>query len=411
MALRIIFVLCIFQTVLAASVKVGADFLFEDEWFKLLKGKKIGLVTNQSAINTKLQTTFDLLKEQQKDFSLVSVFAPEHGFYGSAYACAYVEDQSIENIPLYGLFGVRRRPTADMLAKINLLVFDLQDIGSRSYTFVSTLFYCMEEAAKASIPVIVLDRPNPMGGLIVDGPMVEEKWRSFLGYINVPYCHGMTIGELASFFNQEYHIGCDLKVIRMKGWKREMLFSETGLAWVPTSPQIPEPDTPFFYPATGLIGHCSLANIGIGYTLPFKLIGAPWIDANQLAENLNLQKLPGVFFQPCHFRPFFGKFKLKNCQGVRIIITSPHDFLPVTTQFTILGVLKNLYPKDFKECLSDLESNSEKKEIFHKICGSEEILKIITQEKYIIWKLRNLCSQARDSFMPLRRKYLFPEYS
>jgi len=194
------------------------------------------------------------------------------------------------------------------------LLFDVQDIGTRSYTFISTLFYCMEEAAKASIPFIVLDRPNPMGGIVVDGPLLDEEWRSFLGYIKVPYCHGMTIAELALFFNEEYKVGCKLTVIPMRGWKRTMVFTQTGLPWMPTSPQIPEADTPFFYPATGLIGHCSIVNIGIGYTLPFKLVGAPWVEAEKFADALNQQKLPGVYFSLFITVPFLENLNLKTAK-------------------------------------------------------------------------------------------------
>lgn len=395
---------------LVAHVKVGADVLFEGGFLSLLKGKRIGIITNHSAINRDLKTTFDLLKERQKGYTLTSVFVPEHGFYGNSYACEEIEDQYLDNIPVYGLYGARRRPTQEMLSQIDLLIYDIQDIGSRSYTFISTLFYCMEEAAKVSLPFIVLDRPNPMGGVVVDGPLVEDQWRSILGYVKIPYCHGMTIGELARLFNQEYAIGCKLTVIPMKGWKRGTTFDKTGLSWVPTSPQIPEPDTPFFYPATGLMGHCSMVNIGIGYTLPFKLVGAPWIEANKLAEALNHQKLPGIYFQPYHYRPFFGKYKLENCQGVRLLITDPNLFLPVTTQFTMMGVLKSLYPKQYHESITQLLANSSLRDVFNKLNGSEEVLDILSKEKYIIWKLRTLCDKGRSEFLPIRKKYLIPEY-
>jgi len=411
MKLTWIFLLLFIPLSVECHIKVGADMLFDNEHVGLLKGKKIGIITNHSAINHNLQTTFELLKANQKNYTITSVFAPEHGFYGSGYAYEDVGDQTIGDIPLYGLFGSRRRPTQEMLSQINLLIYDVQDIGTRSYTFVSTLFYCMEEASKASIPLIVLDRPNPMGGLVVDGPLLDEHWRSFLGYAKIPYCHGMTIGELARFFNEEYHVGCKLIVIPMQGWKRSMLFSQTGLPWVPTSPQIPEPDTPFFYPTTGLMGHCSMVNIGIGYTLPFKLVGAPWIEAEKFATALNKQKLPGVYFQPFYYRPFFGKFKLENCQGVRILVTDPEHFLPVTTQFTIMGVLKTLYPTQFETSIADVLKSANKKDVFNKLNGSEEVLNILSGEKYIIWKLRNLCKTAREKFLPIRKKYLIAEYN
>ena len=207
-----------------------------------------------------------------------------------------------------------------MLKGIDLLIYDIQDIGSRSYTFLSTLLYVMEEAAKQQIKVMVLDRPNPINGIVMDGPMLEEKWRSFLGYINVPYCHGMTIGELAQYFNGEYKIGCDLEVIPMKGWKRTMSFKDTHLPWVPTSPHVPEAETALVYPVTGILGELGIVNIGIGYTLPFKLIGAPWIQAEAFAEQLNQQQFPGVRFLPFYYRPFYGKFEGENSPR------SPHHY-------------------------------------------------------------------------------------
>lgn len=404
-------IFCLLTLPLSADVSVGADILFEHGAPSILNGKNIGIITNQSAVNRQMRTTFELLKTHAVDYKLIAVFAPEHGFYGDAYACEKVQHQEIDAIPLYSLHGKHRRPTEEMLRGIDLLIYDIQDIGSRSYTFLSTLFYCMEEAARAHIPVIVLDRPNPMGGLVVDGPLIEEKWRSFLGYANIPYCHGMTVGELARLFNKEYNVGCALTVVPMRGWKREMTFTDTGLPWVPTSPQIPEADTPFFYPTTGLLGHCSIVNIGIGYTLPFKLAGAPWIDAEAFAATLNAQNLPGVHFQPYYFRPFFGKFKLENCQGVRVVITDAHAYLPLTTQFTMMGVLKNMYPKYFEEALGRVMASRGKTEVFHKLNGTEAILDTLTHDKFVIWKLRTLCKEARTQFLPIREKYLMAQYN
>lgn len=395
-------ILALLPSLLIGNVKVGIDVLLEDRPH-LIKGKRVGLISNQTAINAKLESTFELLKKKAR---LVAVFAPEHGYYGESYANEKSEGDTLHGVKLYQLNGLDRRPTPDMLKNIEILVFDVQDIGCRSYSFVSTLFYCMEEAAKYHIPVIVLDRPNPMGGIVVDGLRVHEPWRSFISYIDIPYCHGMTVGELALLFNEEYKVGCQLCVVPMDGWDRRMTFEETGLPWVPTSPQIPEKDTPFYYPATGLIGHCSLTSIGIGYTLPFKLVGAPWIHAEAFCDALNRQKLPGVAFQPFYFRPFFGKYKLQNCQGVRIVVTDPHRFLPVTTQYTVMGILKSLYPKKFAEALASLEESQMKRDVFNKLNGTEAVLKLISEEKYFLWKLRHQCREESASFLPVRKKYL-----
>ena len=265
----------------------------------------------------------------------------------------------------------------------------------------------MEEAAKRGIAVIVLDRPNPLNGLTIDGPLLEKKWRSFVGYIDVPYCHGMTVGELASYFNEETNVGCKLTVVPMQGWKREMRFSETGLTWVPTSPNIPEAETVFFYPSTGLIGELQLVNIGIGYTLPFKVIGAPWIDAVHFTNYLNQQNFPGVHFLPFYYRPLYGKFAGQNCQGALIIIKDYQKYLPVSTQYLILGMLKSLYPKPFKEALAACKG---REEMFNKVNGTAEVYRLLNQEPYIIWKLLALHKKERETFKYKRQKYLISDY-
>lgn len=395
----------------APKVRVGIDVIMGQEYAGKLRGKRIGLITNHTAVNSKLVATADVFKKHAaaKDYKLVALFAPEHGMTGAAYATEIIEEaKDVDGVPIYSLHGKTRRPTDEMLRQVNLLVFDIQDIGSRSYTYITTLFYVIEEAAKRNIPVIVLDRPNPIGGLVVDGPLLEEKWRSFLGYINVPYCHGMTVGELARYFNDEYKIGCKLEVVPMKGWKRCMSFQDTGLPWIPTSPYIPEASTAFFYPTTGILGELQLVNIGIGYTLPFKVVGAPWIDAKLFAKSLNAQKFPGVHFEPFHYRPFYGRFARENCQGVLIVVTEPARFRPLTTQYLIIGILKSLYPKKFQDAIAAAKAN---KETICKVNGTEEVYRLITEEKNIVWKLRDVHLQEREGFLILRKKYLIPSYS
>ncbi|MCI0381849.1 MAG: DUF1343 domain-containing protein [Chlamydiae bacterium] len=392
---------------LAAEVELGVDQFFKDPaFYKKIKGKNIGLITNHTAINKKFCPTIDYFKKKssQYGFKIVALFSPEHGLSGAHYAAEKVEEKNEGDLRIYSLHGKDKRPSGEMLKEIDLLIYDIQEIGSRTYTYASTLFYAMEAAAAKKIPVIVLDRPNPMGGIIVDGPMLQEKWRSFIGYINVPYCHGMTIGELALFFNHEYKIGCPLVVIPMKGWKRSMTFMETGLQWIPTSPYIPEPDTPFFYASTGVLGALSIVNIGIGYTMPFKLIGAPWINGIQLAEKLNKQKLPGVHFVPICYRPFYGKFKGELCQGVKIVITDFKSYYPMKTQYLLIGMLKTIYPKEFKKRLQEL-SNDERKMFCH-INGNEKIYYLLLHEKYAAWKLIQFEEAERQQFLEKRQKYL-----
>ena len=362
------------------------------------------MITNHTGLNKQLTPTFNLFLQNQKGLNLVAVFAPEHGFFGHLAADKEVFEEKIQGIPIYSLYGKTRRPTKEMLKNIDVLIYDIQDIGVRSYTFASTLYYIMEEASKESIPVIVLDRPNPLGGNLVDGPMLDERFRSFIGYIDVPYCHGMTIGELALYFNSEYHINCSLQVISMKGWKRSMHFTDTNLPWVPTSPYIPEPDTPFFYATTGLIGELGLVNIGIGYSLPFKVLGAPWIKEEEFARKLNDQHFPGVRFVPFQFISPLGMYKGELCKGVLIVILDKKEVMPVKLQHGILGILKSLYPQVVNKKLSSL--SKAKKELFYKSEGTDAIFAILSQEKYPAWKMIEYNEDKRQLFLHKRKKYL-----
>ena len=395
---------------LEPQVFLGADLIFEEQYQEVLKGKRVGLITNHTGVNRNLVSTINQFKQKQSElgFTLKAFFAPEHGLFGEGYAGQKMTSfETEEGIPVYSLHGATRRPTKKMLSEIDLLVFDIQDIGSRSYTFACTLFYAMEEAAKENVQVVVLDRPNPMGGVVVDGPMLEEEFRSFVGYINVPYCHGMTIGELATFFNEEYKVGCDLQVIPMRGWKRSMSFSDTGLVWIPTSPNIPESESCYFYPTTGFMGEISFVSIGIGYTLPFKVVGAPWIKGEKFAALLNQAKLPGCKFVPLRFQPFSGLFSKASCQGVLIIVQDEAKYLPVTTQYLILATLKRHYPK---ECAKALKASEKRQDFFCKITGTKKIYQLLLKEKPTLQEFRAVHKKERAEFLKLRSKYLLPNY-
>ncbi|MBS0648276.1 MAG: DUF1343 domain-containing protein [Verrucomicrobia bacterium] len=386
------------------KIQLGVDVFFQEERYLDLKGKKVALLTNHTGVDGQQKPTLELLQQVEKDFKIVALFSPEHGLTGVAYAAENVGHKKEGKVQCYSLHGNYRRPTPEMLKGIDVIIYDIQEIGCRSYTYATTLFYVMEEAAKRGIEVMVLDRPNPMGGLLVDGPMLHDDSRSFLGYVNVPYCHGMTIGELARFFNEEYRVKCRLKVVPLQGWKREMTFQETGLVWIPTSPQIPEADTPFFYPATGLLGELQLVSIGIGYTLPFKVVGAPWIDAKAFVKALNLQKLKGVKFLPFHFKPYFGPYKGEECHGVRILITDAKQFRPVSIDYMIMGVLKSLYPQEVVKRLKALPEK--KRALFCKANGNTDILNLLLQEKYPGWKMVSFEKEERKAFLEKRQKYL-----
>ncbi|MGK5594365.1 MAG: exo-beta-N-acetylmuramidase NamZ family protein [Parachlamydiaceae bacterium] len=404
----ILFILAFYTMTLFAKVTVGVDVLLEDErQLDKLKGKKIGLLTNQTAINKDMRSTFELLKERAKHYKIVALFAPEHGLFGSDYAEVKGQNSTIQGVPVYSLYNETKRPTPEMLHGIDLIIYDIQDIGSRSYTYISTLFYVMEEAAKRNIKVMVLDRPNPINGITIDGPLLDIKLRSIVGYINVPYCHGLTVGELATYFNAEYEVGCQLEVIPMKGWRRSMSFKDTELPWIPTSPHIPEADTPLYYPITGILGELGIVSIGVGYTLPFKLIGAPWIDAVALTQYLNQQNLPGVRFTPFYFRPFYGKFVNENCQGTLISVEDSLKYKPLTIQYVIIAALKHLYPDKFKE---GLKKASHRQRMFNQVVGTDKIWPLLSQKRPVQWAMRTIDDKERKRFSEKRKAFLFIDY-
>jgi uncharacterized protein YbbC (DUF1343 family) len=402
MAARIVFFIFFgWVACFAEKVALGVDVFFEDAMFQQYRGKKVGLVVNHTSFDREMRSTLSLFLERAAEVEVAALFSPEHGLKGHCYAAEHVSDGREGKISVVSLHGETRRPKPEMLKGIDVLFYDIQCTGVRAYTYPTTLFYAMEEAAKLGIEVVVFDRPNPINGLLVDGPMLEEKWRSFIGYVNVPYCHGMTIGELAKFFNEEYKVGCKLRVVPMKHWRRSMSYRDTGLAWIPPSPNIPEADTPVFCPSTGILGELQIVNIGIGFTLPFKIAGAPWIQAKEFAEKLNAQKLPGVRFQPFYFRPFWGLYKGVDCEGVLIQITDLKSYRPLSVQYLILGMLKSLYPKEFEKRIS-----SSAKDLFCKANGTDAVYEILLKEKYPAWKLIDFQKAERESFLETRKKYL-----
>ena len=285
----------------APPVLTGLEVLMKDN-FAALQGKRIGLITNPTGVTAELHTDIDVLAHAPR-VKLVALYGPEHGVRGDAAAGAAVGSSrdAETGLPVYSLYGRTRKPTREMLRGVDALVFDIQDIGSRSYTYISTLGYCMEAAADADIPIFVLDRPNPLGGNRIEGNLPAPAYFSFVGRYPIPYAHGLTIGELARMMNGEGWLNgrkCRLTVIPMQGWKRDMDWNATGLPWVPSSPHIPHSRTALYYAATGIVGDQPALNIGVGYTLPFELAGAPGIGPQTFARELNRRKLPGVTFRP-----------------------------------------------------------------------------------------------------------------
>jgi uncharacterized protein YbbC (DUF1343 family) len=329
-------------------VQTGIEVL-RDQKFSGLTGKRVGLITNPTGVDSRLRSTIDILFHAP-GVQLVALFGPEHGVRGDHAAGESIgaAKDSATGLPVYSLYGSTRKPTPAMLAGIDLLVYDIQDIGCRSYTYISTMGLAMESAAEAGIGFMVLDRPNPLGGLRVEGPPVAHGFESFVSSYPVPYVYGLTCGELASMLNGErmlaHGVQCRLTVVPMRGWKREMNFRATGLPWVPTSPHIPESSTPAHYVSAGLLGELGVISEGVGFTIPFQVYAAPWIDPQPLAEKLNGLGLAGVLFRPLVFRPFYGRDKETELRGVQVHFTGdgPEDLMGL--QFRFMEAHNDLSP-------------------------------------------------------------------
>lgn len=308
---------------------------------------RIGLITNHSAVSRDLVPAVDALRAA--GVNIVALFGPEHGVRGDAAAGAKVAGGADPRtgLPVHSLYGETRKPTPEMLEGVDALIYDLQDVGSRYYTFLYTLAYCMRAAGEAGIPLTVLDRPNPLGGVKVEGNTVKEGYTSFVGMFPIANRHGLTVGELARFYRDKQDIACDLHVVEMDGWRRDMPWEETGLQWVMPSPNIPTPDTARAYPGTCFIEGTQLSE-GRGTARPFEVVGAPWVDADDLADALNAQRMPGVRWRALHFIPTFSKHEGVPCHGVQLHVTDADAFQPVAAGVALLCTLKRLYADNFE---------------------------------------------------------------
>ncbi len=341
--------------------------------------KRIGLLTNQASVNSTLHHTVDLLVQSYPK-TIKALFGPQHGFRGEK------QDNMVEsqdfihprfNLPVFSLYGTSRVPTKEMLELIDILVIDLQDIGTRVYTFITTLAYCLRAAQEHGKKVVVLDRPNPIGGTAVEGNLLKEQLRSFVGVYPLPMRHGLTIGEAAGIFNTQHRIGCDLEVIPMEGWKRTMYFQETGLYWIPPSPNMPSPTTALVYPGQVILEGTNLSE-GRGTTTPFEILGAPFIDPFRLHYNLAGKDLPGIHLREVFFQPTFHKWQGEVCGGLQIHITDPDSYKPYVTSLTIIQEIHSLYPRDFSWRNPPYEYEEEKMPI-DLISGDDSIREAIEQ--------------------------------
>ncbi len=329
------------------NVRTGIDVL-EAEHFASLAGKHVGLITNSSGRASDGERTIDLL-DHAPDVKLLALFSPEHGLEGSAAEGAKVESarDAATGVPVYSLYGDVQRPTAQMLEGIDALVFDIQDVGARFYTYITTLGYCLEAAGKKGMEFYILDRPNPINGAEVDGPMLDPDLRSFIGYFPMPIRHAMTVGELAKMFNGENHLNAKLHVIKMEGWQRTDWFDETGQAWINPSPNLRNLTEEILYPGVCLLEGANVS-VGRGTDTPFEMVGAPWIDGRELAAYLNGRKIQGVRFLPMDFTPLSGNFAGEVCHGVQFILLDRQALEPTEMGVELLAALWRLFPQNFK---------------------------------------------------------------
>lgn len=390
-------------------VRPGVELLVESGFAPLL-GKRVGLVTNPSGIDRKLRSTIDILFDAE-EVDLVALYGPEHGVRGDTYAGGKVSDcrDDRTGLPVYSLYGATRKPTPEMLDGIDVMVYDIQDVGARSYTFISTLGLVMEACAEKGIEVVVLDRPNPLGGCKVEGSYVELPFNSFVSQYRIPYIYGLTVGELAMLINEEGlnrgQLGtdepskCKLTVVPMSGWKRDMLYADTCLPWVLPSPNIPTAEAAINYSAAGVCGELyGFLNIGIGYTLPFGVFGAVWMDADKLKAELDSYRLPGVEFRTIHYKPFAGSAAGQLVHGVQYFFTDYEAAEITMTQFYVMQAVARLYPdkKPF-DCASGVG-------LFDKVCGTDYIRKTFGVS-YNVSDIINFWNKDVSDFRALSKKY------
>lgn len=387
-----------------AQVKPGIEVLRQNG-FESLQGKRVGLITNPTGVDNQLKSTIDILHEAP-GVELVALYSPEHGVRGDVHAGDHVDNYTdpTTGVPVYSIYGKTRKPTPEMLKDVDVLIYDIQDNGCRSFTFISTMGVAMEACAELGKEFMVLDRPNPVGGNKIEGNLAEEDCISFVSQFPIPYLYGLTPGELANYLNDEGLIGDSLKVkltvIPMEGYTRDMDFRETGMPWVLPSPHIPTPESAVYYPVSGILGELGYMNIGVGYTEPFKLFCAEWIDAEALAKRLNDRKLPGLLFRPIHIKPFYSVGQGTNIQGVEVYVTDKAAAPLSLTQFYVMEELADMYPD--KKTFDN--ANEKRFSMFDKVCGSKQIRERFSKNHKVA-DIEDYWNKDVESFRQSSQKY------
>ena len=383
-------------------IQTGIEVL-KNSNFKLLEGKRVGLITNPTGVDNQLKSTIDILHEAP-NVNLVALFGPEHGVRGDVHAGDHVDNSSdpTTGLPVGSLYGKTRKATPDMLKGIDVLVYDIQDIGCRSFTYISTMGLAMEAAAENNIEFVVLDRPNPLGGLKVEGNLAEDGYISFVSQFKIPYLYGLTCGELAQMLNEENMLAkqCKLTVVKMKGWKRKMDYTQTGLQWIPSSPHIPHAHSAFFYPVSGIVGELGYLSIGVGYTIPFQMFAADWIKAEEFASALNKLNLPGVHFRPMHLKPFYSVGVGTQMQGVQVHLTDYQKANLSEIQFYVMQVIAQLYPD--KAVFAN--ANEKRVDMFDKVSGSNQI-RLLFAKNNRFEDIQAYWNKDVEAFKKLSKKY------
>ena len=397
------------DSVSRVKVKTGIEVLRE-RGFAGLEGRRVGLVTNPSGADRYLKSTIDILFEAPQ-VNLVALYGPEHGVRGDVYAGGKIEDSKDEatGLPVYSLYGSTRKPTPEMLEGIDVMVYDIQDVGARSYTFISTLGLVMEACAAKGIEVMVLDRPNPLGGNKIEGCYVEQPFNSFVSQYRIPYVYGLTVGELAVMINEEGMnrgqkgnqdpVKCKLTVVPMEGWTRDMIYEDTGLPWILPSPNIPFKESPMYYVSSGICGELyGFMNIGIGYTLPFQIFGALWLDPDKLKEKLDSYGLEGVSFRTIWYKPYFGSLAGKLVKGLQFFFTDYPKARLTETQFYVMQAVAELYPdKKAFEIVTGIG-------LFDKVCGTDYVRKEFVK-RYKVEDIIDYWRKDEEDFRNLSRQY------